>query len=329
MRTTPSTLIFADGEWRRDWYDRFEDRSFADWLRSHGIRAPIFEYREGIYRMLVQRPLFPDHQLPRGYWYKGGCARAVLQRRLGLAVIPPNDVDLLVDEAVAVKPVPHDTLPIDKPDDIEYQRSWPSIQTSDDLDDDYPDPPLVQQDRFEEYFYTRDFSVNEVLANDKEVYFTTAALMDAVDRHIVATPSAHDEVLKFPGKAVKLFAKALRFSLEWSQTDPDHPWTINKHLLLDSADQELVHANSFFLLLSLDKLLSRDPRLAHQYLLAWQDLGLFPEVRNTFEFALVLFSRTRRDYIPASPYLREHWDEILQEVDRHPLLTSPTSIDLE
>ncbi len=236
----------VDGVWRRDWHDVLSDKEFAQWLRDAGVQARIFEYQPGIYRMLPSRPLFPDEPLPIGYWYKGGCARALLFERLGIPSSPPRDTDLVQHLTVSHAQHAHD----------------PSLQAADDVEriggyDRDEEGELILHDHptLEEYFVTRDFTINEVLANDHEILFTKEALQDALERRLIAT-SAQRNAMDSYETSVKTLARAIRFSLSLNNADREHFWTIDETIEA-SVDQDILDQNPFYIFLQLDRLLEK------------------------------------------------------------------------
>lgn len=298
--------LFIDGKSRRRWYESFEDQEFATWLEQKGFRFPIAECGRGVYRAIQTKPLFPQHHLPAGVWYKGGCARACLQARMGLPVAQPRDVDLFLDTAVALKHPDTYALPLQKPDDLEISRPYPWHAQADEEEEE-------DTVSFFEYFCTRDFFVNEVLANDRELFFTKEAFISLWSKELLCTPIEWNKVASSYAQQAKLLAKSFQFQLRWMQHDPHHTWKIDTRLL-EGLPQETLDCYSFYPLLFLDRLLAQDERLGHQYLLLWQESGYFQEIGGTFEFFVRLYKNTRRDYRPESDYAKRYWNEIQESI---------------
>ncbi len=225
---------------------------------------------------------------------------------MGLPVAQPRDVDLFLDRAVALKHPDTYALPLQKPKDLEISRlyAWPTEEHEEDEDDGVS---------FFEYFCTRDFFVNEVLANDRELFFTKEAFISLWSKDLLCTPFEWNKAASSYSQQIKLLAKSFRFQLQWMQNDPDHTWKIDTRLL-DGLSQEMLDYYSFYPLLFLDRLLAQDERLGHQYLLRWQQEGYFQEIGGTFEFFVRLYKNTRRDYRPESDYAKRYWHEIQESI---------------
>lgn len=290
--------IFVDGAWRRDWYETFEDQGFAKWLREQGISVPIFEYGRGLYRVLERAPGDRRETLPAGHWYKGGQARSRFMRRFGIPCPMPRDVDIVRDDLIALAKSPTSPL-LHEADGLE---TYGGFYTDEDRETFLSDTPL------EDYFQERDFTINEVLANGREIVFTKAALMAAMERRLTPTPFEWEKI-ETPGMAaVKQLARALRFSIEWT-LDPQHPWEIDP-CLRDGLTQKELDDHPFYIFLHLDRILERGFAYGVQFLHAWQEHGFFLDERSVLDLATRLAKGVWGNYQPSSPYLREHAHEL-------------------
>ena len=231
MSDTHQYALRIGGEQHPDWYALFEDQNFANWLREHHIQLPLFEYRDGIYRLLVRTPLFPEHPLPPGFWYKGGCARALFFQQLGIPTDTPRDIDLIRHTDVSLNHHQEQSI-VQKSDGIEHVGI-----TDDDSDD----------ESLEQYFSTRDFTINKVLANDREILFTADAFRDVTTHAIHLTEHQLRRIDRSNSDWIMMAAKSLRFELELSHHTPQSPWIISSEIF-DQLTQDIVDQNPFYIL---------------------------------------------------------------------------------
>lgn len=284
--------LFVDGKWRQDWYEGFENQDFARWLREKGVRLPIFEYRRDLYRLIISSPLFPDKPLPPGYWYKGGCARALFFKRLGIPCPKPRDIDLVQQQDIAVK----------------HSDAHPELQEADAIEKfggyyEDADGYIESTDpAFEDYFFSRDFTINEVLANDHEILFTKAALQDALERQLRVTSAQRNQNDRYQN-SVKTLARLIRFSIDLSHVDPDHPWMIDASAQ-EGLTQEILDKNTFYIFLHLDRILERGLAWGEWYLEEWHKHGFFLAEETVLDFAKHL-SQNLKNYTFSSSYLQE------------------------
>ena len=138
-------------------------------LLDYGISAENLEIREiadDVFEITV-KDHFSERRLPQGYGYKGGTARALLLRTIGMdPSYIPRDIDVMsfnstnpdVDRQVAEEFMS---------DDLEMSKSGNVIEPYDD-----------------DYFETRDVTINKLYATDEKIIVTKQCLLDTV-RHII------------------------------------------------------------------------------------------------------------------------------------------------
>lgn len=208
------------------------------------------------------------------YAYKGGIARAILEKELGFTnKVYFRDIDLLrtterdfneEDEKMAIKY---------SPDDLRNGHGIEQLQ--------------------EDYFDTRDFTINELLVVNDRVILTTACLLDTA-RGIIRfadyekrklfedenneleenkTPLSYlekykDEANQDKAKFYindKLMAKALRFSVIQSSRRPTR--------LADEEVYKYLDINNFHIALHLDRALEEGIEVAQDYIKKLIELG--------------------------------------------------------
>ena len=161
-------------------------------LQTYGIDSSSLREEEGNFVLKVTNH-FDDRRLPEGYAYKGGAARALLLRSLGVdPSYHPRDIDIVrlsteepyngADESISREFMP---------DDFAFGHG---VET------------LISKDT---YFTSRDFTTNEVLATDTEVIATRACILDSV-RHIIRLSNYERERIEDTAPNDKMLAKALR-----------------------------------------------------------------------------------------------------------------------
>ncbi|RYC74034.1 hypothetical protein [Candidatus Nanosyncoccus nanoralicus] len=158
------------------------------------------EFRDS-YKKINQYPLTPEiyerfpflHELPQGVAVMGGVARSITRQFLTGDIEPIRDIDLVhINDREGDQPV--------SPEELEHlsQKFMP---------EDYAFGHGIQPESFEHYFRTRDFTVNESLILNNQLYFTESAKNDFLENIIRPTykelPNYQDEL------SSRLFLKAL------------------------------------------------------------------------------------------------------------------------
>ena len=158
------------------------------------------EFRDS-YKKINQYPLTPEiyerfpflHELPQGVAVMGGVARSITRQFLTGDIEPIRDIDLVhINDREGDQPVSSEEL------DRLSQKFMP---------EDYAFGHGIQPESFEHYFRTRDFTVNESLILNNQLYFTESAKNDFLENIIRPTykelPNHQDEL------SSRLFLKAL------------------------------------------------------------------------------------------------------------------------
>lgn len=188
-------------------------------------------------------------RIPRGYFFKGGAAREVLRRMLR-----PNQPRLLVRDIDVIRFVETDDSLDHKvalelmPDDYEFGRGVEVVTGED------------------EYFLTRDLTVNEVYCNHSVIRATSKAVHDL--RNGILRPTPH--VTSINGEVDCATAlKILRFAAECLVKG------VNCTVVNLPA---LPKANPFYIALNLDRSFAISKEVGEEYLtLAWQFQAIFAE----------------------------------------------------
>ena len=138
------------------------------------------EFRDS-YKRINQVPLTPEiyerfpflHELPQGIAVMGGVARSITRQFLTGDIEPIRDIDLVrIDDREGDQSVSPEEL------DLLSQKFMP---------EDYAFGHGIQSESFEHYFRTRDFTVNESLILNNQLYFTESAKNDFLENIIRPT----------------------------------------------------------------------------------------------------------------------------------------------
>lgn len=191
--TTKGRIEFARSVAKRE--QALSAMDYAKALKMFDINPEAISQDEKGYFHIESLHLSNVPQLPDGYAYKGGAARYVFLRTLGVKeALEPRDHDIVrlseeepypgADKELAEKLMPNDSAHgygVERIRDVEG------------------------------YFNSRDITVNEVMATSKEVICSKQALLDTA-RHILRlTPFEHK---KYNGADSKMMAKMIRFESE-------------------------------------------------------------------------------------------------------------------
>ncbi len=163
-------------------------------LAAVGVDVPLEKVGKKLFRIPFEKKDLFLGELPQGYAYRGGAARALLHRKLGTdSFASPRDVDIsYVGENENVT-LSHELAQKFSPDDFAHGYGV----------------SLLDSDHFE----TQDFSINELLATADGMYLTTQCLLD--NARGILRFSEFEKKESFRGNPYfvnpKLLAKALRF----------------------------------------------------------------------------------------------------------------------
>lgn len=245
--------------------------SLKDFLENIGYGD--FEFNKiGADLYEIPIPQTAGHQkLENGYGYKGGAARSILLRTLGIdPKAEPRDIDL---------------VRITDRDINEMDLKMAEKYSPEDLAHSYGVEPLKH-----DYFKTRDFTINELLVVDDKIYLTKQCLLDTI-RGIIRFCDFQKKELYDPegynlqegeGYFVKdkLLAKALRFIALSIARDKE----------MELADKEIysyLSIEDFHLALHLDRALEQGYDVAVAYLEQLKKTGqIDSEIVNPHDFIL-------------------------------------------
>lgn len=159
------------------------------------LEGGIERQENNTYKIAVKNH-FHDKRLPEGYGYKGGAARSLLLRNIGIdPTSMPRDIDIVrlsekephegVDEKLAKEYMPDDFA---QGHGVEFLKN------------------------ITEYLNTRDLTINELYATDEYIVATDECLRDTI-RHIICQ-SDYEYEQYYDDIGPKMLAKMLRFYSE-------------------------------------------------------------------------------------------------------------------
>lgn len=260
---------------------KIADREVLDVLKEYGIStdgievyennevdAEIEYQNEDIYKVKVKNH-FSDQSLPEGYGYKGGTARALLLRSLGIdPSYEPRDIDV-------VRTSKEESFP---GQDAEVSRKF--------MPDDFASGYGVEvMPDINEYLESRDLTINEVLATDTEIVVSKKALLDTV-RHILrVTPFERYRYSSDGDIGPKILSKLLRFYSESihrygeAQFQDIYDWEFEQNFI-----------GPFWLALQLDRAMEVSSSVAEQYIQEIKTKNLIPEKIKSIEDAVEYLS---------------------------------------
>ena len=187
--------------------------------------------------------------LPPGYAQKGGSARIVLEKTLGIAGMKePRDIDICfvgqnenqeMSTALAEKYCP---------EDLHFGHGIEKLEDN--------------------YFESRDFTLNEVLVHGKDIYVTKECLLDTI-RGIVSL--SRYEASSYDDRQIndKLISKGLRLLAERKQ--------FSKASFADEYFFGESNISEFHMALHLNRAMERGPKVTDQFLKELRDRGQIPE----------------------------------------------------
>jgi len=238
-----------------------DDKELQKLLNDYGIvNIGIEQMENGEYYKVKVKNRFSDKRLPEGYAYKGGAARVLLKRTLGIDPTDmPRDLDIIrieeeptvgADEEIASKFMPED-----------FERGH-GIEVVLDID---------------EYFDSRDLTINEVFATDDYIYATPQCIKDTIRRIFRVSDNEYE---KFGGVGSKMFSKIVRLYAD--DLKRGFEAKIPKEELYA---YENYFASVFWLALNFDKAYSLGEETARQYVKELIKRKQIPEDVNTPEKA--------------------------------------------
>ncbi len=253
---------------------KISDQELLAVLGEYGVSTDDIEPVEGegvndLYRIKVKKH-FSSVRIPVGYGYRGGAARALLLRNLGIdSSYEPRDID------VVRLPGTEERLGQDE----EVAKQF----MSDDFEHGHGVEVLKN---VQEYFSSRDLTINEVLATDMEILLTKTALLDSV-RHILrVTPFERHDYSSGRTLGPKMLSKLLRF-----YSESIHRYGDAELGEVEDWEYEENFISPFWLALQLDRALEVNAFVAEQYILEVKRRNLLPEKIQTVQDAVDYFSK--------------------------------------
>lgn len=225
----------------------------------------LHEIEPDIFSLPITSPLQLPAILPPGYALKGGAARALLLRQLGVDITAePRDLDII--RIIPEEPEPNldeKMLDIFESEAVKYK--------------------LEVEPNLNEYFNTRDITQNEVLATQNTIFTTKACILDTV-RHILRLTDyeydshpGHESIgPKMKIRLLRLYSDALhRYGQESEIPDmPKEMWA-----------QETENVRTFFIALQFDKACEQGKATAETFIQTLKEAGIFPKNINSVEDA--------------------------------------------
>lgn len=260
-----------DVEEREEIVDEMDIETF---LEEYGCNLEyVEEIKDDLVVVTIDSHFYDESdQLPEGYGYSGGAARALLLRSLGIdPQAEPRDVDVIrfADEEPEVG------------QDRELARKH--------MPKDFEDGHGVRKVD-ENYFETRDLTVNQVYACDDqaEIVATKQAIKDNV-RHILRVTEYEKE--QYGGVGPKMLSKMIRFYVE--RIDKYGEAEIED---LDEKELEEYFINPFWLAVQLERAEENSSRHAMNYIKELRKRGQIPDEYSTIgEAASYLLDLLRDD----------------------------------
>jgi hypothetical protein len=217
-----------------------DDQELTGILEEYGVNIDDIELDgAGNYRLRVTNH-FTDQRLPNGYAYKGGAARALALRNLGLSLTEqPRDLDVV--RTVAEEPgegLDDEVSRQFMPEDVSHGHGVEVV-------------PII-----DEYFATRDFTFNEVLSTDTEVVMTRQCLLDLTRRIIRLTDFESrdgEPSQKLLAKQLRLYAEAIA-KYGSASIEDNGEWEYEEGFIAP-----------FWLALQMERAFERGPDVAQRY----------------------------------------------------------------
>lgn len=292
-------------EWRAE-HDHIKQKErFVDLVSKHeeimrkllaviGIDVSLEKVGKRLFKIPLEKNDIFLGELPQGYAYRGGAARAILHRKLGTdSFASPRDVDISY---------------AGENENVELSNELAQKFSPDDFAHGYGVSPLKP-----DYFETQDFSMNELLVTADGIYLTTQCLLD--NARGILRFSEFEKRESFRGNPYfvnpKLIAKALRFI-----ADKDLKFWNNEIFEFQGID-------AFHMALHLDRSLEIGYKTAVKYVDELRKAGQIPHhVHTPEELIAVLNEETdfvfrfaERYHIEAEDTFFEQTGDFLDEME--------------
>jgi hypothetical protein len=250
-----------DVEEREEIVDEMDIETF---LEEYGCNLEhVEEIKDDLVVVTIDSHFYHEaDQLPDGYGYSGGAARALLLRSLGIDnQAEPRDVDVIrfADEEPEVG------------QDRELARKH--------MPKDFEDGHGVRKVD-ENYFETRDLTVNQVYACDDqaEIVATKQAVKDNV-RHILRVTDYEKE--QYGGLGPKMLSKMIRFYVErankYGEAKIDDLDEQKMEKLRGEGSKRQYYINPFWLAVQLDRAYEVDKEYAQKFTKELKKINQLPD----------------------------------------------------
>ena len=233
----------------------------------------------------------PTIELPDGYGFKGGAARAILRKVLGLVVVPPRDVDVIrlssesysgADDEIATKFMTHD---------FEFGDGVEIVSDSKD------------------YLKTRDLTINEVYTDGPKIIATEQCIKDTMRNIIRTTEYERQLYAGEQGIGPKMKAKTLRLHAEQvyavgvSSIPEDDMNKIERSFI-----------NPFWLAVQLDRAFERSLEVAENFTKLLVENNIVPDfIKNSTQLGEYLLSEVYNFHFRNAPHLQYKFEDGYKE----------------
>lgn len=199
--------------------------------------------------------------LPQGYCFIGGTARSIVLKEMEGISLPARDTDI-----VAI-------------DDLSPDKSQLTELSERHMAEDYSHGHGIKVEKFNLYFTTRDFTINEVLIHGDTVFATEQALLDLHHKTIRPSEYERDKWKSYNerrnGVTPKLAMKALRLHGEFEEMYSDAE--------IDGIEEwqwKFENISVFFIALQLERAFERGDATAHKFYLQLLKMGIVAKQEN-------------------------------------------------
>ncbi len=269
---------------------KINDQKIKKVLQEYQLTPEILSINSHGEITIAIKSHFAKKKLPKGYAYKGGAARALLLRALGMNKdAEPRDLDIV--RINTQEPFPGSDAKL-------AQKFMP--------EDNRHGYGVEKINEFTEYFQSRDFTINELYADDEKIVVSKQGLLDTI-RGIIR-PTEY-ELQNYPKMSYKLMSKCIRFYSE----------QINKLGYGTIETDKKCEPNflpPFYMALHLDRALSISRVVAESYIEELKEKNYLPSSILDPEEAIEYLSErmTNKDFYfrfgPSIQFLNEQrWQE--------------------
>ncbi|MFA6525073.1 MAG: hypothetical protein WCT33_02245 [Patescibacteria group bacterium] len=246
--------------------------------RYTGKEVAIREVSKGIFEISFENSPNQIPELPEGYGYKGGAARAHLESTLGIKQSSVRDLDIVFLGKTENKEVTDMLAREYMPEDYENGYGVESLDS--------------------DYFDTRDFTINEVYVGDRHnIIATQQCILDTIRRILRVTEFEKKDRIYDEGDYwvnPKILAKALRLLAQET----------SRGQVMEFADRDAVGwigIDSFHMALHLDRAMGQSQDTAYNYIQELIDNGQLPSDINTPELAADYLKADLYDFVFKAP----------------------------